>query len=83
MLPVQYNTLRHEMVQIISSHKNIDPTRLVTRNFDQLGFETIDIVDIILEVEKAYHITIPDEVPLHKVEDFVHFIASQSIPVSA
>lgn len=83
MLPGEYNTLRREMVQIIRSHKNIEPSKLLTRNFEQLGFETIDIVDIILEVEKAYHVIIPDEVPLHKVEDFVHFIAHQSMPLSA
>jgi acyl carrier protein len=40
----------------------------------ELGFDTIDLVDIILEVERCFHLTIPDEVPLHTVSDFVCYV---------
>lgn len=39
-----------------------------------LGFDTLDVVDIILEVERCFHLTIPDEVPLDTVGDFVRFL---------
>ena len=78
MVPTNYQALRQELVQLIKTHKNINASRLLTQNFDQIGFDTIDIVDIILEVEKAYHILIPDEVPIHEVDDFVQFLSSQN-----
>ena len=83
MVPTNYQALRQELVQLIKTHKNINASRLLTQNFDQIGFDTIDIVDIILEVEKAYHILIPDEVPIHKVDDFVQFLSSQNFENNA
>jgi acyl carrier protein len=80
MLPEPYQVLQQEIVQLIKTHKNVSPNRLLAQNFDQIGFETVDIVDIILEVEKAYRVQIPDEVPLQKVGDFVHFLAAQNLP---
>jgi acyl carrier protein len=44
----------------------------------KLGFDTVDIVDIILEVERHFQITIPDEVPLAHVQDFVGYVATQA-----
>ncbi|WP_026463832.1 acyl carrier protein [Adhaeribacter aquaticus] len=83
MTLVHHQALRHELVQIIKVRKNIEPSRLLSQNFEQIGFDSVDLVDIILEVEKAYQIFIPDEVPLHKVDDFVQFIASQSLEIQA
>jgi len=83
MVPINHQALRQELVQLIKTHKNINASRLLTQNFDQIGFDTIDIVDIILEVEKAYHILIPDEVPIHKVDDFVQFLSSQNFEHNA
>ena len=77
MIRFQPNNLKQELVQLINAKKNIAPSRLSVQNFEELGFDTIDLVDIILEVEKAYQIYIPDEVPLNKVDDFVQFIAGQ------
>ena len=83
MVPINYQALRQELVQLIKIHKKIDASRLLSQNFDQVGFDTIDIVDIILEIEKTYHIHIPDEVPLNKVDDFVRFLSSQNLETNA
>jgi acyl carrier protein len=40
----------------------------------ELGFDTVDVVDVILEVERRFHLTIPDEVPLATVGDFVRYV---------
>ena len=40
----------------------------------ELGFDTVDVVDSILEVERCFQLTIPDEVPLHTVSDFVRYV---------
>lgn len=76
-------TLRQELVQLITIRKNIAPAQLLSKNFAELGFDTIDLVDIILEVEKAYQTYIPDEVSLNKVDDFVVFLSSQSTRLDA
>ena len=66
------------VIHIISKTKEIRPARLrpsanLSREF---GFDTVDVVDIILELEKKFHIVIPDEVPLHTVGDIVDYVAS-------
>ncbi|RTQ53812.1 acyl carrier protein [Hymenobacter gummosus] len=43
----------------------------------ELGFDTLDLVDIILELEQHYRLTIPDEVPLRTINDFVQFLSRQ------
>jgi acyl carrier protein len=71
-------TLKQELVQLINVHKNVAPAQLFVQSFDEIGFDTVDLVDIILEVEKAFHTYIPDDVPLNKVDDFVSFLTSDS-----
>ena len=44
-----------------------------------VGFDIVDMVDIILELEKNVKITIPDEVQINKVGDFVEFVAYQAV----
>jgi len=82
MISTNYQALRQELVQLIKTHKNINVSRLLTQNFDQIGFDSVDLVDIILEVEKAYHIYIPDEVPLNKIDDFVQFLSSRNLEMN-
>ncbi len=45
----------------------------------KFGFDTLDLVEVILEVEKAYGITIPDELPLNSIDDFVQFICQPQL----
>ena len=71
-------TLKQELVQLINVHKHVTPAQLSVHSFEEIGFDTVDLVDIILEVEKAYHTFIPDDVPLYKVDDFVTFLTANS-----
>lgn len=69
--------IEREVIRIISKTKEIRPGRLQAnaRLEKDFGFDMVDVVDIILELEKNFHITIPDEVPIDTVGDFVEFVA--------
>ncbi|AHJ95903.1 acyl carrier protein [Hymenobacter swuensis] len=73
-------TIQQQVLRIISKRKAIKAKRLrigtdLSREF---GFDTVDVVDIILELERNFHITIPDEVPLATVGDFVKYVVSHT-----
>lgn len=73
--------IEQEVLRIISKTKEIKADRLqpgkhLTQDF---GFDTVDVVDIILELEKKFQIIIPDEVPIDTVGDFVDFVATHTI----
>ena len=69
-----------QVKKIISKTKEIKPSRLRTSaNLSrEFGFDTVDLVDIILELEKNFKIIIPDEVPLTTVGDFVNYVSSHT-----
>ncbi|MEJ7665078.1 MAG: acyl carrier protein [Hymenobacter sp.] len=46
----------------------------------EFGFEVLDMVDIILEVESRFHLVIPDELLLRTPSDFVCFLGEQLPP---
>ena len=73
--------IEREVIRIISKTKEIRPARLqaTARLSQDFGFDTVDVVDIILELEKSFHIIIPDEVPINTVGDFVEYVASQAL----
>ena len=77
--------IEQEVIRIISRTKKVKPSRLQTDvSLEQkLGFDTLDVVDIILALEKKYHIVIPDEVPINTVGDFVTYVADHSELVAA
>lgn len=73
--------IANEVINIISRTKEIKPSRLrssanLSREF---GFDTVDVVDIILELEKSFKIQIPDEVPIDTVGDFVDFVSTHTL----
>lgn len=69
-----------EVVNIITSITSIDSNRLLrVRDLSSLGLDIVDVVDIILEVEKAYQLTIPDEVPVYTVDDFVNYVCNHTM----
>ncbi|WP_439883317.1 acyl carrier protein [Pontibacter sp. MBLB2868] len=77
---VSTQAIRHEVISIISSLKKINPGKLSEVNdLTELNFDILDVVDIILEVEKAYSIYIPDDVPVYTIDDFVDFIYKQNL----
>jgi acyl carrier protein len=73
-------TIEQQVLRIISKRKAIKARRLrIGSNLsNELGFDTVDVVDIILELERNFHIVIPDEVPLATVGDFVNYVASHA-----
>lgn len=73
--------IANQVINIISKTKEIKPSRLRnSANLSrELGFDTVDVVDIILELEKKFHIIIPDEVPISTVGDFVNYVSTHTI----
>lgn len=73
-------SVEKEVVQLISSVTKVHPNRLrKVRDLSNVGLDIVDVVDIILKVEKKYNLTIPDEVPVYSVDDFVNYIISQQM----
>lgn len=67
-------------MHIITSIKKVSPNRLLkVRDFTKLDFDIIDVVDIILAVERRYHLSIPDEVPVYSIDDFVNYVYTQGM----
>ena len=81
MITATSPAIAKEVVKIISKTKEIQPSRLrVTSNLSkEFGFDTVDVVDIIIQLEKSFKIVIPDEVPLNTVGDFVEFVSSHTM----
>lgn len=78
MLISKTQAITNEVIKIISKTKALKPSRLrpnsdLNRDF---GFDNLDVVEVILEVEKNFKITIPDEIPLRTVGDFVRYVSS-------
>ncbi|MDX5419609.1 MAG: acyl carrier protein [Hymenobacteraceae bacterium] len=73
-------TIDEEVIRIISRTKRVKPERLQAekRLVQDFGFDTVDLVDIILQLEKNFHITIPDEVPIYTVGDLIDFVAAHT-----
>ncbi|MDO7873400.1 acyl carrier protein [Hymenobacter sp. ASUV-10] len=69
-------TIEQQVFRIISKRKAIRASRVrkTASLARDLRFETLDVVDIILALENQFHITIPDEVPLNTVGDFVRYV---------
>jgi len=66
-------TIEQEVIRIISRTKRIKAERLqaTARLEKDFGFDEVDVVDIILQLEKNFHIVIPDEAPMLTVGDVV------------
>ncbi|GAA4306379.1 acyl carrier protein [Nibribacter koreensis] len=81
MITAQTPSIAKEVVKIISKTKEIQPSRLrVSSNLSkEFGFDTVDVVDIIIQLEKSFKIVIPDEVPLNTVGDFVEFVSTHTV----
>ncbi|WP_236943174.1 acyl carrier protein [Hymenobacter sp. PAMC 26628] len=69
-------SIEQQVFRIISKRKAIRASRVrkTASLARDLRFDTVDVVDIILELERNFHIIIPDEVPLYTVGDFVRFV---------
>ena len=72
--------IEQQVLRIISKRKAIKAVRLrrTTSLSRDLRFDTVDVVDIILELARNFHITVPDEVPFHTVGDFVRYVTAHA-----
>ena len=84
MNPASIPAIAREVMRIIVRRKRVRPERIRprTRLQEELHFDPIDLVDVILDLEKRYHLTIPDEVPLRTVGDFVKYVARHQLAVA-
>ncbi len=63
------------MVNLISELKNISPELLYQKpELTSHDLDIVDLVDIILEVEKKYNVVITDDLPVYAVGDFVSIV---------
>jgi acyl carrier protein len=78
MCTTDYKAIERKVIRIISKTKAIKPARLQlqARLFHDFGFDTLDVVEIILELEKNFYIRISDETPFHTVGDFVDCVTA-------
>ena len=71
--------LHRQVRDLIHRRKGIRPARLrpAARLGPELGFDAVDVVDLILELERTFRITIPDEAALHTVADLTRCVQQQ------
>ena len=74
--PATHPSIEQQVFRIISKRKAIRASRVrkTASLARDLRFDTLDVVDIILELERSFSIIIPDEVPLYTVGDFVRYV---------
>ncbi|MBF9236128.1 acyl carrier protein [Hymenobacter sp. BT683] len=73
-------SIEQQVFRIISKRKAIRASRVrkTASLARDLRFDTVDVVDIILELERSFSIVIPDEVPLYTVGDFVRYVRAHA-----
>ena len=67
--------------EIIANQLSIDVTKLTekTNIAEELGADSLDVVEILMALEEEFEVSIPDEaIPnIKTIEDIVNFIESQ------
>lgn len=74
--------LAQQIRLLISRRKHVGMRYLRPRTdlIQELHFDVVDLVDVILEVERFFGLTIPDEVPLRTVGDLVSYVGAHHSP---
>ena len=76
----RYNTIQHSVLETLRKKVGIkDPDLLGRTDLKMLGLDTLDLVDVILQLEEVFHIDIPDEVQLNTAHDLVEYLYGQSV----
>lgn len=68
-----------EVQEILGEQLEIDEDEIeITSNLEDLGADSLDMIDIVMTVEDQYSIEVPDEIikGFKTVEDLVSFIES-------
>ena len=68
-------TIYKEVINLVSRLKAIAPHKLSgPKGLWENGMDIVDVVDIILAVEKKFDVVIPDEVPVYSIDDLVNYL---------
>lgn len=68
-------TVQDVILKLIRTKTGINDASLLSNtNWEALGLETLDVVDIILEVEKLSGTYIPDGLPLRTANDLIDYL---------
>ena len=57
-------------------HVGVRQLRPTVSLMHELNFDLVDVVDITLEVERFFHLTIPDQIPLNTVGDLLCYVGA-------
>ena len=75
--------MQDKIIKMIASKlsKKVDEVTLDSKLIEDLGADSLDIVEMLMELEDTYGITIPDDdaVNLRTIGDIVKFMESQNI----
>lgn len=75
--------MQKEIIQIIATQlgKKVDDIKLESKLIQDLGADSLDIVELLMKLEDEYGITIPDQdaANLVTIGDVVKFMESQNI----
>jgi len=64
-----------EQIQaIIKEFRGEDITLSIDDNFNDLGFDSLDRVELVMELEEKFGITFPDDVQIETVKELVETI---------
>lgn len=64
-----------EQIQaIIKEFRGEDITLNIDDNFNDLGFDSLDRVELVMELEEKFGITFPDDVQIETVKELVETI---------
>ena len=70
-------TIQEIVLQIVSAKTGLtDASLLCFTDLDILGLDRLDVVDIILEVEKLSGTFIPDGLPLRTANDLIDYLCA-------
>jgi acyl carrier protein len=72
--------IARQVLTLFRQRRNLPVKRLNLRLhlIEDLCFELLDVVDIILDLERRFHLHIPDEVAFDTIGDFVEYVAFHS-----
>lgn len=75
--------MQEKIVKMIASklNKKVEEVTLESKLIEDLGADSLDIVELLMELEDTYGITIPDQdaANLATIGDIVKFLESQDI----
>ena len=76
------NDIEKKVIDIVSEKLGVDKAKVVTTAsfVNDLGADSLDVVEFVMEVEKQFNITIPDDeaAKLTTVGDAIEYIAAHT-----